>query len=267
MNPTASSAASLAIGKPVAFDASADERETRGFISITRNSLVAGSTANCTFAPPVATPTARAVGERRLAQRLVGRVGQRLLRRDRPRVAGVDAHRVEVLDRADDDRVAARVAHHLELVLLPARRGTPRRAPGRRGSSRARARSTSCSCSGVQATPPPVPPSVKAGRTIAGTGKSTLGRVRDDAARASAARRRARSSGRARGPRRGWIASRSAPISSIPSGRELDREVERSLAAERRQDRVGPLALDHLRRPSRRRAARGRSRRPIRGRS
>jgi hypothetical protein len=33
--PTASFAAIFAIGKPVAFDAKADERETRGFISIT----------------------------------------------------------------------------------------------------------------------------------------------------------------------------------------------------------------------------------------
>ena len=30
------------------------------------------------------------------------------------------AHRVEVLDRADDDAVARGVAHHLELELLPA---------------------------------------------------------------------------------------------------------------------------------------------------
>ena len=30
------------------------------------------------------------------------------------------AHRVEVLDRADDDAVPARVRHHLELELLPA---------------------------------------------------------------------------------------------------------------------------------------------------
>ena len=59
-------------------------------------------------------------GEGRLAQALVLGVGQRLLRRDGPRVAGVHAHRVEVLDRADDDAVARVVAHHLELELLPA---------------------------------------------------------------------------------------------------------------------------------------------------
>jgi hypothetical protein len=45
--------------EPVAFDASADERDTRGFISITTWRPVLGSTANCTFEPPVSTPTRR----------------------------------------------------------------------------------------------------------------------------------------------------------------------------------------------------------------
>ncbi len=43
----------------MAFDASAEERETRGFISMTRISSVSGLTANWTFEPPVSTPTAR----------------------------------------------------------------------------------------------------------------------------------------------------------------------------------------------------------------
>ena len=47
------------MGKPVALEASADERETRGFISMTMISSVAGLTANWTFDPPVSTPTAR----------------------------------------------------------------------------------------------------------------------------------------------------------------------------------------------------------------
>ena len=55
-----------------------------------------------------------------VAQLLIGLVGQRHLRGDRHRVAGVDAHRVEVLDRAHDDDVVERVAHHLELELVPA---------------------------------------------------------------------------------------------------------------------------------------------------
>ena len=49
----------MAIGNPVAFDASAEERLTRGFISITTCSPVSGCTANCTFDPPVSTPTRR----------------------------------------------------------------------------------------------------------------------------------------------------------------------------------------------------------------
>ncbi len=49
----------MAIGKPVAFEASAEERETRGFISITMISSVSRLTANWMFEPPVSTPTAR----------------------------------------------------------------------------------------------------------------------------------------------------------------------------------------------------------------
>ena len=49
----------MAIGKPVAFDASADDRDTRGFISMMTCRPVTGSRANCTLEPPVSTPTRR----------------------------------------------------------------------------------------------------------------------------------------------------------------------------------------------------------------
>jgi len=52
-------AATLAIGKPVAFDAKADERDTRGFISMMTSRPSAGLTANCTLEPPVSTPISR----------------------------------------------------------------------------------------------------------------------------------------------------------------------------------------------------------------
>ena len=55
-----------------------------------------------------------------ISELLVGLVGERHLRRDGDRVARVHAHRVEVLDRADDDHVVRAVAHHLELELVPA---------------------------------------------------------------------------------------------------------------------------------------------------
>ena len=59
--PRASRAAILAIGKPVALEASALLRETRGFISITTIRPVRGSTANWMLQPPVSTPTARMI--------------------------------------------------------------------------------------------------------------------------------------------------------------------------------------------------------------
>jgi hypothetical protein len=55
-----------------------------------------------------------------VAHPLVLHVGEGHRRGDGHRVAGVHAHRVDVLDRADDDHVVAAVAHQLELVLLPA---------------------------------------------------------------------------------------------------------------------------------------------------
>ncbi len=58
--------------------------------------------------------------DRGVAQALVFLVGEGQGRGDGDRVAGVHAHRVEVLDRADDDAVVRRVADHLHLELLPA---------------------------------------------------------------------------------------------------------------------------------------------------
>jgi hypothetical protein len=54
-------AATFAIGKPVAFEASADERETRGFISITTMRPSFGLIENCTLLPPVSTPISRRI--------------------------------------------------------------------------------------------------------------------------------------------------------------------------------------------------------------
>ena len=51
--------ATQAMGKPVALEASAELRLTRGFISMTMMRLVSGSSANWMLEPPVSTPTAR----------------------------------------------------------------------------------------------------------------------------------------------------------------------------------------------------------------
>ncbi len=59
-------------------------------------------------------------GDRRVAHALIFLVGQRLRRRHGDRIARVNAHRVEVLDRADDDAVVVLVANDLHLELFPA---------------------------------------------------------------------------------------------------------------------------------------------------
>ena len=66
--PIASLAAIRAIGKPVALDASADDLDTRGFISTTINAPSLGLTANWTLDPPVSTPISRMI--RRAASRI-----------------------------------------------------------------------------------------------------------------------------------------------------------------------------------------------------
>ena len=62
-------------------------------------------------------------GERRHAHALVLEVGERLRRGHGDGIAGVHAHRVQVLDGAYDDAVAGAVAHDLHLVLFPADNG------------------------------------------------------------------------------------------------------------------------------------------------
>uniref|UniRef100_A0A0N4ZAR3 NAD-specific glutamate dehydrogenase n=1 Tax=Parastrongyloides trichosuri TaxID=131310 RepID=A0A0N4ZAR3_PARTI len=59
-------------------------------------------------------------GDGGIAQALVFLVGQGLRRGHGDRVTGVHAHRVQVLDRADDDAVVRRIADHFHLEFLPA---------------------------------------------------------------------------------------------------------------------------------------------------
>ena len=61
VSPTASLAAILAMGNPVALEARAELRETRGFISITTRRPSRGLTANWMLDPPVSTPTLRMI--------------------------------------------------------------------------------------------------------------------------------------------------------------------------------------------------------------
>ena len=111
----------MAIGNPVAFDASALERLTRGFISITTWSPLDGVDGELNIRPARLHPDAANAREGGVPHALILVVREGLRRRHRDGVAGVDAHGIEVLDAADHDAVVGPVAHHLELVFLPAR--------------------------------------------------------------------------------------------------------------------------------------------------
>ena len=119
MYPTASRAAILAIGNPVALDASADERDTRGFISMTTRRPVVRVHGELDVAAAGVDADRAQHRDADVAHVLVLAVGEGHGGRDGDRVAGVHAHRVEVLDGADDDHVVVAVAHQLQLELLP----------------------------------------------------------------------------------------------------------------------------------------------------
>src|SRR5579864_5434739 len=59
-------------------------------------------------------------GDRGIAHRLVLAVSQSLRGRHGNRIAGMHAHGIEILNRADDDDVVLEVAHHLQLIFFPA---------------------------------------------------------------------------------------------------------------------------------------------------
>ncbi len=107
-------------------------------------------------------------GDRLISELLVLLVGERLLRRDAHAVAGVHAHRIEVLDRADDHDVVRSVAHHLELELAPPEHGLLEQHLGDRGGFQSATDDAARARLRLRTTPPPLPPSVNAGRTMNG---------------------------------------------------------------------------------------------------
>ena len=202
-----------------------EERETRGFISMTMIRPSAGSIANWMLQPPVSTPTARMIVDADVAQLLVLAVGQGQRRGDGDRVAGVHAHRVDVLDRADDHD-----------VVVPCRASARARTPSSRGSTpRAAPRWSASACR---------PCAGDAAQVVLVVGEAGAeaahGERRADDERVAAGRRRRRGTSSivwqiartarpisaptasttlleaAGGPRPCWIASTLAPISSTP---------------------------------------------------
>ena len=58
--------------------------------------------------------------DRSVTEALILLVSQGLSRSNRDGIAGVHAHRIEVLDGAHDHDIISQIAHHLKLILLPA---------------------------------------------------------------------------------------------------------------------------------------------------
>ena len=194
--------------------------------------------------------------ERRIAHPLVLAVGQRHHRRHRDRVAGVHAHRVDVLDRADHDGVVRAVAHHLELELLPAGDRLLDEDLGHRARGEAAARDALELGPGA-GEPAPAPAEGE--------------RRPDDQRVPELVPELERPVERTRGPRARRLepgpahrlleaaavlgaVDRLEPRSDqadpqpleVAGLRERDRDVQRGLAAERREQHVRSFALDHL---------------------
>ena len=214
--PTASSAASFAIGKPVALDASADERDTRGFISMRTSSRVPGSYANCTFAPPVATPTARAHAKAASRRRWYSPSGNVC--------CGATVHESPVCT-----PIGSMFSIEQTTTQLPAEsdmtsssnscRPASERSTSTCPTGLAWSPCTTCrrSSASVAANPPPVPPSVNAGRTTAGAANPSSSSTEETTMLSATGRPTARIVSRncSRSSAR-RMASTSAPISSTP---------------------------------------------------
>ena len=108
------------MGKPVAFDASAEERETRGIHLDDDHAAIGGVHRELDVGSAGVDANGAQADDRSVAHPLIFFVGQRQRRRHGDGIASVDPHRIDVLDRAHDDAVVRTVADHLHLEFLPA---------------------------------------------------------------------------------------------------------------------------------------------------
>ncbi len=165
--PTASFVPMRAIGKPVAFEASAELRDTRGFISITSISPSAGLTANWMLQPPASTPISRimaiAASRMRWYSRSVSVIaGATVI--ESPVWTPIGSrfsieHTITTLSRR------SRITSSSNSFQPRTLRSIRVECTGESSSARSTISSNSAR---LYATPPPVPPSVYDGRMIAG---------------------------------------------------------------------------------------------------
>src|SRR5660398_188371 len=105
------------MGKPVALDARAEEREVRGLISITTTRPVSGSWANWTFVPPITSMASTMSYEYFWSRSWAPGRWSAWGRAER--IPGVDPHGVDVLDETDGDLLPLGVPDDFQLEFLP----------------------------------------------------------------------------------------------------------------------------------------------------
>ena len=204
-------------------EASAEDRDTRGFISMTTSSPVSRSSANCTLEPPVSTPTARmtvAAASRSVWNSRSESVIAGATQTESPVCTPIGSRfSIEQTTMTLSTRSRMTSSSNSPQPLTDSSTSTCE--IGEAATPRA---TTASSSSAVAAKPPPCPPSVKAGRITSGSrtapsarscrASSTVCAIAERAQRrptlAMQAAKRSRSSAVA-------MASTEAPISSIPS--------------------------------------------------
>ena len=209
-----------AIGKPVAFEARAELRDTLGFISMTSIRPVVGWTANWMLHPPASTPISRmhAIAASRIAWY--------------SRSESVSAGAI-VIESPVWTPIASKFSIEHTMTTLSARSRitsssnsfhpmmlrSMRTSPI--GEERIPARTRSSNSSRLYAVLPPVPPSVKEGRMMAGNPVSSTSVSASSSERAkppagSSRPIRCMASANCSRSSASWIARTSAPMSSTP---------------------------------------------------
>jgi hypothetical protein len=216
----------------VAFEASAEERDTRGFISMTTTSAVSRFSANWTFEPPVSTPTARitaAAASRRTWNSMSERVIDGATQTESPVCTPIGSmfsieQTITTLSRLSRITSSSNSPQ-------PSTDSSTRTWPI--GLSRTPRATTSSKLCASRAKPPPWPPRVNAGRITTGRlspssratrASSTLWAITERGTRrpteAIASPNASRSSAV-------WMAFADAPISSMPSSSRMPSSLSR----------------------------------------
>ncbi len=165
--PAAIFAATRAIGYPVALEARAEDRDTRGLTSMTKYSWESGARANCTLQPP-AMPSALMIRSAALRSCWYSRsvsVCEGATTMESPVCTPIGS-RFSMLQTVMQVPDASRITSYSISLQPTSERSTSTWPIGEAARPEA---TVSVYCASLSQIPPPVPPRVKAGRTTRGS--------------------------------------------------------------------------------------------------